>query len=325
MPRVSIVTPVYNDELFVEEMIASVRGQTFVDWEHVLVDDGSSDRSVELIEKQLNEEPRLRLVKQANAGASIARNVGHAATSSSSDYLLFLDHDDVLEPQMLATMVAYLDRHPDVGVAYCRFLLIDKDGNRTAHTWDIRFRAGILKVGRLPEAEPETPFETLLMWGGILPSNAVIRRSLFDSVGGGFDPNYFNDDTDLFMRLGLVAPIHRVNQPLLLYRRHAAQMSGDADQTSRSLDHLLAEKWEPSELSPRDRKRFERGMNLRRYGAHIPGGFDYGLGRIRSGDLARGTRFIGGAVRRQLLYVAANLGLIRRKGFSNVAGPIPGK
>ncbi len=313
MPRVSVITPVYNDEGFVVAMIDSVRSQIFGDWEHIIVDDGSTDRSVELIEAQQAEEPRLKLVQQPNSGVSTARNRGHQATCADSEFLLFLDHDDVLQPEMLQTLVDYLDAHQEVGVVYCRFDLIDEGDNVTTHSWDVRFRPGLLTVARIPEDEPETPFESLLMWGGILPSNALIRRSVYDSVGGGFDPKYFSDDTDVFMRLGLATTIHRLNRRLMLYRRHPAQMSWDADHTSASLDQLLQDKWEGSALSPEDRKRFNRGMNLRRYGAYVPTGIDAALRRARAGEVRRGARFLAGAIRRQMLYVAANLGVGRSR------------
>src|SRR5688572_16075165 len=187
MPRVSIVTPVYNDEAFVAEMMDGVRRQTFEDWEQVLVDDGSTDNTVALIERVLESDSRMRLVRQANSGASAARNAGFAATCSSSSYVLFLDHDDVLQPEMLERLVAYLDARPEVGVAYCRFLVIDEHGEQCDHSWDTRYRAGLFSIGRIPPDEPDTPFETLLMWGGILPSNALIRRRVYN-IAGGFDP-----------------------------------------------------------------------------------------------------------------------------------------
>jgi hypothetical protein len=153
------------------------------------------------------------------------------------------------------------------------------------------------------------PFEGLLMWGGILPSNALIRRSLYEQAGG-FDPRYFTDDTDVFMRLGLRAPIHYVNRQLVRYRRHAHQMSVDAEATSAALDKLLAEKWANASLSTEDRRRFQRGMNLRRYGAEALVGFSHALSHFREGKYGASLRFLGGAVRRNALYVAANLGLI---------------
>lgn len=320
MPRVSVITPVFNDEQFVAEMIASVRAQTFTDWEHVLVDDGSTDRSAEVIEALQRTDARLNLVRQANSGVSVARNVGHAASCRSSEYLLFLDHDDVLEPGMLETLVGHLDAHPDVGVVYCRFGLIDSEGNRATQEWDVRYRPGLFRVGRISHDEVETPFETLLMWGGILPSNALIRRSVYDSLDAGFDPRYFSDDTDLFMRLGLVTTIHRLNKLLMWYRRHPNQMSWDSAATSDSLDHLLDEKWEGSPLSRRDRKRFERGMNLRRYGSYVPTGIDASLSHAREGHLRRSVRFFLGAIRREALYIAANFKLVHH-GRNGAASP----
>jgi GT2 family glycosyltransferase len=148
------------------------------------------------------------------------------------------------------------------------------------------------------------------MWGGILPSNALIRRTAFEQTGG-FDERYAAaEDTDLFMRLGLHAEVHFVNQPLMRYRRHGSQASWDADATSSALDRLLAEKWVAAPMPRLQRKRVDRALNLRRYGASALEGFRFGTDRMRAGNVAAGLRFYAGAVRRYVLYCAANLSSI---------------
>src|SRR4051812_33422066 len=126
MPRISVVTPCYNAFAFIGRTIVSVFDQSYRDWEHIVVDDGSRDESAASVARLLPGEPRLRLIRQDNGGCARARNVGFDACSRDSEYLLFLDADDCLEPHMLKTMVDYLDAHPDVGMAYCDFGLIDE-------------------------------------------------------------------------------------------------------------------------------------------------------------------------------------------------------
>lgn len=308
------MTPVYNGERHVGITLESVRAQTFQLWEHVVVDDGSTDASAAVAERCAAADDRVRLIRRRNGGSAAARNAGFAATRAS-EYVMFLDHDDVLEPDMLETAVAYLDEHPAVGVVYTGFVVIDEEGRRSPQGWDTRYRTGTLRLRRIAAEEPDTPFETLLMWGGILPSNSLIRRSVYERVGG-FDDRWLNDDTDLFMRLGLQAPVHRINRPLVSYRRHAGQMSADSTRTHAELDRLLAEKWMTAALPQRDRRRFERGMSLRTYGADALVGLSAAGSNARAGKYVTAGRFLAGAARRYLLYVAANVGLFRARAQS---------
>ena len=102
MVKVSIITPCYNAEKFIGKAIESVRAQTFTDWEHIIVDDGSTDNSAEIIASYTEIEPRLKLIRQSNNGMCMTRNNGFKFCSEQSQYLLFFDADDCLEPQMLA-------------------------------------------------------------------------------------------------------------------------------------------------------------------------------------------------------------------------------
>src|SRR5262249_33469218 len=126
VPAVSIVTPCYNAGRFISRTVESVRRQTFAAWEHVVVDDGSTDDSAAVVTSLLASEPRLRLIRQANGGMSDARNNGFRACSPSSRYLLFLDADDCLEPGMLETLYRHLELHPEAGMAYCDHVHIDE-------------------------------------------------------------------------------------------------------------------------------------------------------------------------------------------------------
>jgi glycosyltransferase involved in cell wall biosynthesis len=107
MPLVSIVTPVYNAARWLPETLASVRAQTLTDWEQILVDDGSKDGSVAMIEAAARQDTRLRLLRTAqNEGPSAARNLAiHAAHGR---FIAFLDADDLWLPEKLARSVAWL-------------------------------------------------------------------------------------------------------------------------------------------------------------------------------------------------------------------------
>lgn len=115
---VSIVIPCYQQAEYLPEAVESVVAQTFTDWEIVIVDDGSTDPTAEVAETLIAAHPdrRIRLVRQANQGLSAARNAGIAA--SSGRYVLPLDADDILLPEMLEKAVRLLEHEPGVAIAY---------------------------------------------------------------------------------------------------------------------------------------------------------------------------------------------------------------
>ncbi len=109
---VSIITPVYNGEAFLERALASILRQSHAQWEWIIVNDGSTDDSGAILDQVSDR--RIRVFHQANAGVSAARNVGLAAARGA--YVTFLDADDRLPPDSLAIRAGFLDRHPDIDI-----------------------------------------------------------------------------------------------------------------------------------------------------------------------------------------------------------------
>ena len=126
MPRLSIIVPVYNAELYLGRAVASVRAQSFSDWELILVDDGSADGSSALLERCAAEDGRIRVFRQANAGPSAARNRG--IEEASGEYLAFLDADDFLAPECYAAMFAAMDAG-GADCACCGYVLTGDAGS----------------------------------------------------------------------------------------------------------------------------------------------------------------------------------------------------
>jgi len=124
VPKVSIIIPTYNYAHFITEAIQSVLSQTFQDFEVIVVDDGSTDNTREVLAQFGN---KIRYIYQENRGLSAARNTG--ILNSSGQYLCFLDSDDSLLPEKLELQVKLLDSKVDVDLVYTWWYLVDENGN----------------------------------------------------------------------------------------------------------------------------------------------------------------------------------------------------
>ncbi|MEO6146112.1 MAG: glycosyltransferase, partial [Sulfuriferula sp.] len=209
--RISIVMPCYDCAAHVAASIDSVLAQTWTDWELVVVDDGSTDASAALVAAM--DDPRIRLIRQANAGVSAARN--RALDESSGELVAFLDADDTWAPTFLVRMLTALDAQTNAVLAYCGWQNIGLPGQRGEPFIP-------------PDYETPAKLETLL--GGCRwPIHAALTRRAAIMAAGGFNPHYANaEDYALWLQVATVAPIARVGEVLAFYHFHgAAQASAN--------------------------------------------------------------------------------------------------
>ena len=128
MPKVSVIIPIYNAEKFISGTIESVIAQTYQDWEIIAVDDGSTDKTPEILTKYKKKlSSNLQVITQENSGVSIARNKGIPA--ARGEYIAFLDHDDLWTPEKLEKQVKLLDSNKELGLVYSDSYVIDECGN----------------------------------------------------------------------------------------------------------------------------------------------------------------------------------------------------
>jgi len=308
MPKVSIITPCYNSEKYVGRTIESVQAQTLTDWEHIVVDDGSTDGSAGVVKTFLGGDPRLRLLEQKNGGCAQARNAGFQQCSAQSRYLLFLDADDCLEPQMLETLCGYLDENPPVGMAYCNFQLVDADDRFLSEE-----EAGLHPVTRcapqglgiraLRPEEPHTPLESIFtLTAGIIPSLAVFRRSIYETTPGwDEDMSIIYEDVGLYLHVALKSEVHYRPLPLVRYRRHQAQSTDSSIGRDREATQQvkLYAKWNQiKDLPPDQQARLDEARAFRE-GRMLPlSGFQTGAACLRNWEWRKAIRFCGGAIRR---------------------------
>ncbi len=286
MPKISIVTPCHNAERYVGALLESVRRQTFRDWEQIVVDDGSSDGSVPIVERFASEDSRVRVVRQAQGGVGRARNAGYTAGALDSRYVYFLDADDRIEPDMLETMVGYLDAHEKVGLAYCDYRCMDEHDVEVPKEHAPRYRPSRFGVRCIPDIEPLTPIVSIYCWAPVMESVSVLRRSVFDQTGG-WDATLGQpgEGVDLFLRVALRSDVHFVNRPLYWYRRHTEQASADPERIRRQ-DLKIQAKWRDCPgLSSDDRRRIDDAQAFRTGRLRIFLNWRSARGYLRRGEL----------------------------------------
>jgi len=211
MATVTAILPVFNGRAFLGQAVQSVMDQTLRPVELIVVDDGSTDGSLEELEK-LPESPfPIRVLRQANGGQSAARNL--AASHAVGEYLAFLDQDDRWYPQHLELLVAPLAANAAAGWSYCDFDEMDFAGNVVTRSF---LRAHGLRHPK------QTIFECIASDVMVLPSASVLRRTAFEQ-SGGFDVTLSGyEDDDLFVRFFRLGWEHIfVETPLVRFRIHS--------------------------------------------------------------------------------------------------------
>lgn len=207
-PLVSVIIPTYNHARFVVQAVQSVLAQTYPHVEIIVVDDGSTDETTQVLEPLAG---RIRVATQTNAGVAAARNHGFAL--AQGQYLTFLDADDLFLPQKLARDVALLEADPAVGVAYCSWFYVAEDGEQVLG--ELRPR----KQGHLLE-------DLLLRRFHCVPGAATIRRTALEQVGLFDGRCPAAADTDLWVRLAYAGyPFASEEEPLFRYRSVPGSMS----------------------------------------------------------------------------------------------------
>lgn len=212
---ISIVMPAYNAALFIESTIDSIIAQTYRNWELIIVDDGSSDGTKEIVSRYISADKRIRYVHQNNGKQGKARNTGVA--HAKGDFIAFQDADDLWKPDMLERQFRLLNQ-TDADLVFSRIQYIDATSNPL---FDYH---GISKV---TYCGTEGLLE--LIKGNSIPIITVVARKRSIISAGGFKSSeqlQFGEDYDLWLRMLLNgAKFVSSNEPLALYRKHEMQSS----------------------------------------------------------------------------------------------------
>lgn len=220
--KVSIIVPVYNAEKYIEETVASVRAQTFKDWELLLVDDSSTDNTAQVLEEMLKKEPdgRIRILSKENGGAARARNYGLA--HATGRFVAFLDADDLWSSDKLEKQLAFMEEK-QAAFSFTGYEFADENGRGTG------------KVVKVPETlvYKQALQNTTIFTSTVIFDTEKIKKENLEM------PIIKSEDTALWFRVlrtGITA--YGLNENLVRYRRVSGSLSSNKLEALRRIWNL---------------------------------------------------------------------------------------
>jgi len=209
-PQVSVTIPVYNGSVYIAKTVASILEQTFTDFELLLVNDGSTDDSLDLINELKATDERIKVFTKTNGGIASARNFG--VSQARGTLIAFCDQDDLWEPGKLEAQVPRFD-DPKVALCYTDAFSL------TLATGEQQYRIREKHEGRV--------FDDLLYWNFISSCSVMLRKSALDAIGGFYDDRRLMgvDDWHCWLELALRHEVAYVPEPLCTHVNHGSNYS----------------------------------------------------------------------------------------------------
>jgi CMP-N-acetylneuraminic acid synthetase len=207
MPKVTVYIPTHNYGKYLSQAIDSVVKQKFDDWELIVIDDGSTDNTVDIL-KKFGGHPKIKILRQDKKGLTVTNNI--ALRLSRGKYIMRLDADDYLDENALLVLSNILDTRPDVGLVYPDYYRVDEDGE-------------IIDLERRKKIGKEVALLDLPAHGAC----TMIRKSCLIELGGYDETLPCQDGYELWLRfIGRYKP-YNVNVPLFYYRQHGKSLTQD--------------------------------------------------------------------------------------------------
>ena len=216
-PLISVIIPTHNNAEIIKETIESALNQTFKDFEIIVINDGSTDNTADVLRPYINS-GKIIYLYQDYSGPTVARNRG--IETSKGKYIAFLDSDDLFMPTKLEKQVNFLNENDDYAMAYT-------DAYEFSGT-------NIINKSKLATNDRNTMsgmiFEYLINGCFIFMSTVLVKRSVFEDVGY-FDPNvgYTCNDWELWQRISKKYKIKFIDEILMGYRRHSGNITNNTD------------------------------------------------------------------------------------------------
>lgn len=224
-PAISVLLSCYNGARWIKEAINSVLSQTFEDFEFIIVDDGSTDSSAEIINRYAVQDARIIVIEKSNTGLADSLNVG--IQHARGEWIARLDADDICELERLKKQLATARGNPSLVFIGSGLLEIDANGN-AVKTYRYPSRHALL-VQNLSTARKFPPH-----------SSAFYRTDVVRSIGGYRPRIKRSQDRDLWLRLSEVGQLTAIDEPLVRIRKHSCQISHDESGRRQIIDSRVA-------------------------------------------------------------------------------------
>ena len=203
-PKVSVIMPAYNVEKYIEEAIESILGQSFKDYEFVILNDGSTDNTAEIIQKYANKDNRIKFINNKKNKGFID-SLNECLDVAQGEYIAKMDSDDISLPMRLEKQVMYLDTHPDVGLVGVGFKTFGETDTEVIH----------------PEVVGLADFLR-----NCCTTIFMLRKEIIDKNNIRFSPDcLYVEDYDFYVRFIRFSAIHNLQEILYLYRWHGNNIS----------------------------------------------------------------------------------------------------
>ncbi len=228
MPKVSVIMPTFNRAAYLQEAIESVLEQTYIDYELIIIDDGSVDNTKEVCAKYGE---KVRYLYQENKGSPSARNYG--ISQARGKYIALLDDDDRWVPHKLQIQVDFMEKHPELAFICSSAYVIDQVDNATKFF-------GV--------SSSENSFDHLILGNFVFHLTVLAKKEIILEIGG-YDTNLLLcQDYDLWLRIAKKHPFCCIDEPLAYYRIHPQNISHKVEAALANEEEILRKKELMSDL-----------------------------------------------------------------------------
>jgi glycosyltransferase involved in cell wall biosynthesis len=216
--KVSIVIPLYNKSRWISQTLMSVANQTYKNWECIIVDDGSSDDSLEIVKKfALENKGEWRIFSQSNSGQAVARNFG--ISLARGKYIALLDADDLWLPSKLTKQIDYLEKHEDVDIIFCSYVIFEESLENSLRV--VRFRDSRKMIMRWLQ---------MLGFGGLIESVGLMKLEFLENHGAFSEDLSTSSGLEISLRGLIHANVAVIPDVLVAYRISDNQWHKDSDE-----------------------------------------------------------------------------------------------
>jgi glycosyltransferase involved in cell wall biosynthesis len=259
VPTISVLMPVYNTARFLEEAIQSVLAQTFADFEFIILDDGSTDGSIDIVRRFAERDDRIRFVPLEHRG--YVSVLCHGLSLCRGEFIARMDSDDVCMPERFEKQINFMRANPDVVACGSRITVVDPFGSPLDHPQH-----------KLAHEEIEQELLFGVGWAMVHPV-VMMRRDAVMKVGNYRDDLVVSEDLDLFLRLAEHGKVANLPEVLLHYRQHLQSVNYTKyDQQKAVKRQICGEAYKrrglpmPADWAFRERKILPHAEQYRRWG-----------------------------------------------------------